>query len=440
MTDTVRQVGPDTSNSRLAERLVLRAFGRQIEARRRTVEERSRRLEALASMNRTALEGASISGLLQGAADAVAHGLGVELVAVLQRVSAGRFSWRGAVGWSGFELGTTLHDPGLSALAQYTVMVDAPLSLRDATTDVRFMCSSTLNEHGARAVVCVPVASGSEAFGAMLAFSDRPRAFSDDERRFMTEVADAVADGFARRQAERRLLHQALHDPLTGLANRTLLTDRLQQAMAVAERRHRHVALLLLDLDGFKTINDTYGHTVGDRVLRDVADRLRASVRDADTVARYGGDEFAIVLGDVDVPERIVVVAERIRRCLTEPAPLDGLGVTSASIGIALHPDHGTDPDALLERADIAMYGAKRRGGGVCLVYGADTVVGPPSILRQIPAAAPVPDPSATGVPPAPADRYAASTSLWAARASVAPGPVAVPLETSAQNRDPASA
>jgi diguanylate cyclase (GGDEF)-like protein/PAS domain S-box-containing protein len=165
-------------------------------------------------------------------------------------------------------------------------------------------------------------------------------------------------------EAAERFRHLAQHDPLTGLPNRRLLGDRIEQALALAKRNGRRVSLMLLDLDDFKTINDSDGHSVGDAVLAVIARRLRAIVRQADTVARLGGDEFVILLQDLVQAEDASRVAEKALEEIREPVEADGrhyrLGV---SIGIALFPDHASNAEALMQKADIAMYRAKRAGG-----------------------------------------------------------------------------
>ena len=172
------------------------------------------------------------------------------------------------------------------------------------------------------------------------------------------------------RRVREELEHLALHDPLTGLPNRALLLDRLGQAIRTARRDEGGAALLLMDLDRFKEVNDRFGHPAGDELLRQVAARLQANVRDVDTVARLGGDEFAIVL-----PGATLVAAGRvaraIRRALETPFATNGeLLDVQPSVGVALVPEHGVDPDTLLRRADIAMYVAKRSGSGTTIFSG----------------------------------------------------------------------
>jgi diguanylate cyclase (GGDEF)-like protein len=154
--------------------------------------------------------------------------------------------------------------------------------------------------------------------------------------------------------------HLATHDSLTDLPNRSLLRDRCEQALAATARTGRHVGLMLLDLDRFKEVNDTLGHHYGDELLKQIADRLRAVLRPADTVGRLGGDEFVILLGDLTTPNDAWPVAERIMEAFSQAFQLDDVTLNvETSIGLAVAPEHGDDFDGLLQHADIAMYTAK---------------------------------------------------------------------------------
>ena len=164
-------------------------------------------------------------------------------------------------------------------------------------------------------------------------------------------------------QSEANFAHLAQHDALTNLPNRVLIRDRMEQAIAQARRYQKRVALLFLDLDNFKTINDSLGHGTGDELLKAVAQRLQASVRDMDSVSRLGGDEFLIVVADVDSLAAVSAVARQVQEKLAHPFVLKGMQVVSTlSIGIALYPEDGEDFDTLLKHADVAMYQAKSSG------------------------------------------------------------------------------
>jgi diguanylate cyclase len=164
--------------------------------------------------------------------------------------------------------------------------------------------------------------------------------------------------------------HFAYHDELTGLPNRRLLLDRLQQAMAQAERQQKQVALLLLDLDGFKNINDQYGHETGDKLLQQVAARLAACVRASDTVCRYGGDEFIVMLPEIEGQENAETVKEKIRNNLAVPYVIEGKIIAlMASVGFVAYDGDGKYCQDLIRDADVAMYLAKSRNKARTLTH-----------------------------------------------------------------------
>jgi diguanylate cyclase (GGDEF)-like protein len=173
--------------------------------------------------------------------------------------------------------------------------------------------------------------------------------------------------GRTQRQAAENA-HQALHDALTGLPNRTMLRDRTDQAIHQADRELVPAALLLIDLDRFKEVNDTLGHHYGDQLLVQVGERLQAALRQVDTVARLGGDEFAVLLPRIETGEGATTVARKLQDVLEEPFLLEDLALdVEASIGVAVYPQHGSDADELLQHADIAMYVAKETHAGFVL-------------------------------------------------------------------------
>jgi diguanylate cyclase (GGDEF)-like protein/PAS domain S-box-containing protein len=173
----------------------------------------------------------------------------------------------------------------------------------------------------------------------------------------------SLVDITERKHAEQQIQTLAYFDPLTGLPNRTLVKDRLTQALAAARRRREKIGLLYLDIDSFKIVNDCLGHSVGDELLQQIAQRLRICAREEDTVARLGGDEFVIALGPIETYADAALVAERIARDLVPPFNLHGHSLTvTSSIGISIFPDHGADAEALIKNADAAMYASKNRG------------------------------------------------------------------------------
>ncbi|MDQ3777517.1 MAG: EAL domain-containing protein, partial [Actinomycetota bacterium] len=213
-------------------------------------------------------------------------------------------------------------------------------------------------------------------FGVLLVHAVEPRPFTDDDTAFLQSVANILAMAIDRDSAAAELRHQAaekehqaLHDPLTDLPNRVLFRDRIRHATLASRRGGTETAVLLMDLDRFKEINDTLGHHCGDLLLQELGGRLNTAIRSTDTVARLGGDEFGVVLPDLSNRDAINDVVGRIKAAVEEPVLIEGLPLTvEASIGVALFPEHGEDVDTLLQRADVAMYLAKERSSA-CEIY-----------------------------------------------------------------------
>jgi diguanylate cyclase (GGDEF)-like protein/PAS domain S-box-containing protein len=277
---------------------LLLAIGRDVTQRRAADE----RVRALAAMGERALGGADPAELANDAVALIRRTLPVEGIEV--RLADG------------------------AALASDGPVEDAPLRLRIGTGD------------------------------EMLVTPDRK--LSDEEMTLLRAVANILATAMERLRDEDQMRYDALHDPLTGLANRTLLYDRLRHALAQSEREHGQTGVLFLDLDNFKQINDEHGHRVGDELLAALGDRLRAVVRPADTVARIGGDEFVVIYEHADEAGALAL-ADRLETAISEPVTLGGVERRlSASIGIAI--GHG-EADELIRAADAAVYRAKAAGG-----------------------------------------------------------------------------
>ena len=200
--------------------------------------------------------------------------------------------------------------------------------------------------------------------------------FSEIERR----VADRTVElAIATEELSRR----ALHDQLTGLPNRTLFWDRLSHRLSLADRRQTGFAVLFLDLDNFKAVNDTMGHAAGDRLLVDVALRIRAVLRAGDTAARVGGDEFVVLLDEVATREAALVIAHRLSEALRAPYEIGTeRRIAMASMGVVVGPESFGTADVVVAAADAAMYDAKRRGRGRCVLYSKDRhgQAGPPPL------------------------------------------------------------
>jgi diguanylate cyclase (GGDEF)-like protein/hemerythrin-like metal-binding protein/PAS domain S-box-containing protein len=225
------------------------------------------------------------------------------------------------------------------------------------------------------------IASGLRAGGTIFDVELRFGLIAHDGEALLAVFAQDVTE---RRRTETQLGLLAWSDPLTGLANRAMFADRLRQVALTARRAEQKFALLMLDLDGFKSVNDQYGHDAGDRLLQQIAQRFTACLRDSDTIARLGGDEFVVLLSGLSRPDDATRVADRLIEAARQPVRLGEHEVRSAtSIGIAIFPDHARSVDQLIAAADTALYAAKRQGRGCHAWASPATVadVSPPPLL-----------------------------------------------------------
>ena len=213
-----------------------------------------------------------------------------------------------------------------------------------------------------------PIGAPEEPLAFIEVFQDDP--ITGDDEQFIEGVSSIVLSAMVRFRAEDAIRHQAMHDPLTGLSNRALFNDRLEHALVRRTRVDGYVGVMIVDLDGFKNINDSLGHLAGDALLIAVADRFRTTLREPDTIARLGGDEFAILVEDLVSTDQAGDVAQRVLDALVEPLPVSEQEVAiGASVGIAITSRPDTRADRLLSDADAAMYQAKRAGKGCYRVF-----------------------------------------------------------------------
>jgi diguanylate cyclase (GGDEF)-like protein/PAS domain S-box-containing protein len=256
-------------------------------------------------------------------------------------------------------------NPALARIYGFATPQELVESLRDITTQL--YVDAGRREEFMRIVKTRGEISGFESRvyrknGDVIWISENARAVFDDEGRVL-HYEGTVEDITERRESHARIEQQANYDSLTGLANRSLLNDRLQQAIYSAASYGARLAVVFVDLDRFKYINDTLGHDVGDRLLQVMAERFKAAVAESDTVARLGGDEFVLLLHGQSGPETVTTILERLLPMISAPLRYgqSDLEVT-CSIGVALYPDDGADPATLLKHADSAMYRAKEQG------------------------------------------------------------------------------
>ena len=253
------------------------------------------------------------------------------------------------------------------------MLAKEPVVVVDIAGEHRFQAGNLLGDHEVASGMTVIVQGRGKPYGVVGAYSRERRAFTPEDVSFLQAVANVLADAIDRVQTEEETRRRGLHDPLTGLPNRTLVLDRIAHALARADRGEASVAVLFLDVDNFKVVNDSLGHRAGDDLLRPLAARLSDAVRPADTVGRFGGDEFVVLCEDVTDEPMALRIAGRLARVFAEPFSLEGddVHVASASIGVVLRDGAQDDPEELLRDADAAMYRAKERGRSRALAAGA---------------------------------------------------------------------
>ncbi len=327
------------------------------------MEDNALRQRAAARLGQLALRERDLDALFAVAASTLAELLRVELSGVLEYLEEpSRFRIRAS---TGYELGVDSIPLTPDSQAGYTLRADEPIVVENFATEARFKASGVLISHGAVSGLSVVIEGRDEPFGVLSAHSTARREFCSEEVDFLTTVANVLSAAVERHRDEQASRHAALHDPLTGLPNRVLALDRLQLALRRRRRDGTDVAVLVLDLDRFKVINDSLGHEAGDDLLLELAPRLREAVRADDTVARLGGDEFAIICNGLSEVRDVVTIAESVAAAVARPFLLDsGERFVTASIGIAIAGRESDRPESLMRDADIAMYRAKAAGAG----------------------------------------------------------------------------
>ena len=330
---------------------------RDVTARRR----RAAQQDAVAALSGEALRGGRVEELFASAVAVVAAVLGIEHCALLRADGDGRLSVVAHHGPSA-EHPLPIVDTGRPGGMLAQLRDRAPILWGAAAGPAPAGLVGDWLAGGIQSGAAVVVLDGEHPYGILSAYSAEPDAFGRDDLSFLEAAANVLAAAIGRRRIEQELRHRALHDHLTGLPNRGLFLERLAGALVRLDRHPGSIAVLFVDTDDFKLVNDSLGHAAGDRVVNSVAERIVGVLRQSDAVARFGGDEFVVLCEDTDA-DRAVRVAERIRQALATPIDLPGRPVVvTASVGIAVTADGTLTADDLLAQADTAMYVAKQAG------------------------------------------------------------------------------
>lgn len=352
-----------------------------------TVGARTRQQAAVAELGQKALAGTDPDELLQEATDMVGRHLDTPFTAVMELTDTDAMIVRAGTGWEEGTVGFASVDIGQGSQAGYTLAVDEPVVMNDVETESRFSPSALQTDHGIQSGISVIIPGQDRPFGVLAAHTTvKGREFTKDDINFMQAVANVLATGIERKRAEGQVAFMAHHDALTSLPNRAMFEELLELSLARARRQDLACAVLFLDLDNFKLVNDSLGHAAGDELLVQLAERLREATRDTDLVARQGGDEFLVLLADIEkesetpLPEgtdAVALVAEsvavRIAQALEAPFTLVGEEFyTSSSIGISMFPKDAQDARSLLKNADAAMYRSKKAAPAGYVVYSSE--------------------------------------------------------------------
>ncbi|MBF0414216.1 MAG: GGDEF domain-containing protein [Magnetococcales bacterium] len=217
---------------------------------------------------------------------------------------------------------------------------------------------------------CIPIESLGKLLGVLNLYVAHGHDRDEDEQHFLVTFANTLAGIIERKKAEEKISRMARTDALTQLPNRAALLERLHQEILRAKRKGERLAVMFIDLDGFKKVNDTHGHQVGDELLRIVGKRIIECLRESDVIGRLGGDEFCLILPNISFNEDAIKVAGKIIQSINQPCIIDNIPArVGASIGISLYPEHGIDTETLLRKADLPLYAVKQCGRNHCLIY-----------------------------------------------------------------------
>ena len=326
---------------------------------REALQQRVMQQTAVNELSALALAGGAVEDLFDLAILKVADILGVSTAYIVESLGDGAAVARSSAGGPSGHVGVQF-DASPDTLTGATLLTGSSVVSEDFAADPRFgAASATMAATGMFGGACVVIRLPDRVWGMICVLTARRRAFTSDDLLFLEAAANVIGSAIERVESEQKIQHQSMHDALTGIPNRALLLDRLTLALERAERDGTLVGVLCVDLDRFKDVNDSYGHSTGDAMLVAAAQLLTATLRPGDTIARVGGDEFAVVAEALTAPEEALALAERLLRALSDPDH----SMPGASVGVAVRKG-GDSPEDAMRDADTALYRAKASGRG----------------------------------------------------------------------------
>lgn len=326
---------------------------------------RERQQAAIAEMGQRALSGSGMDELLAETAILVGLTLGVDCSEVLELQPGGEeLLVKAGVGWPIEAPGSFRINADETAPHGYALLTGEAVAIEDISAQNRFAFPAGHPACGLASSICVPVeGKDSKRFGVLGAHTAKRRAFNEDDLCFLKSAANVLAEAYERMSTEKQVWLLSYYDSLTGLPNRHLFNERFNQTLAHARRHREQAAVLFLDLDRFKSVNETLGHEKGDMLLKRISQRILGCLREEDSISRQGGDEFIIVLSNIEGPQNAAKTARKILDALTRACLLEGHEFyLTGSIGISLYPSDGNDSEALIRNAHSAMYHVKEQG------------------------------------------------------------------------------
>ena len=354
---------PDARGAPIGLVSVSRDIG-AMSATEHAIRDEARQQRVIAALRQHAAASIELAQLLEHAAHTIGEGLGVRYCEILQLGAHGHsLVARAGSGWKEGWREERAAEAGSFTQNRYVLDAGVPVVINDFQAESRFVADEVVAPHGLRSGVSVTIGCAGGPFGVLSAYSRDVGEFLPASAEFLQCIADTLAAAIDRRAAEERVAYMANFDPLTGLPGRTLLRDLLAQAIAHPPRRDACVGVIFIDLDGFKRINESFGHACGDALLVRVARRLEDCIRQGDAVGRQGSDEFAIVLANMARADDAHIVVQRLLESQAAAFDLGDHQVrVTASLGIAICPVDGGTPEMLLKNASTAMNRAREQG------------------------------------------------------------------------------